>query len=222
MKRTSNSGEFQEIESNYFGNFLTFPIDKQSFQVHDQCWAATDASQLIHGICLKHRERFFGNPRPMSDSPQTSYQGTLHSTTPGTTGAIPVQGSTGTPVARGEERIWSKTPMPMSARRPSTMIFFASGNSAEFFGWTAKTTDIGASIWQIRHSVIMYVLEEKIQNPGEFLFRFSLGSYVMDQRSGDSWFSGWFKIFVLCKRKTNAKIWSTRCEDCFSTEQNHP
>ena len=27
--------------------------------------------------------------------------------------------------------------------------------------------------------------EDKIQNPGEFLFRFTLGGYVMDQRSGD-------------------------------------
>ena len=27
------------------------------------------------------------------------------------------------------------------------------------------------------------MLEDKIQNPGEFLFRFSLGCYVMDQRS---------------------------------------
>ena len=42
----------------------------------------------------------------------------------------------------------------------------------------------------------------------------------MDQRSGVGWFSGWSKIFVLCKRNSNAEFWSTRCEDCFSTEQN--
>ena len=42
----------------------------------------------------------FGNPRPMFDSSQTSYQGILHSTTPSATGAVPVQGSTGTLVAR--------------------------------------------------------------------------------------------------------------------------
>ena len=38
--------------------------------------------------------------------------------------AIPVQVSTGTLVARGEERIGSTTPMPMSARSPSTMNYF--------------------------------------------------------------------------------------------------
>ena len=44
----------------------------------------------------------------------------------------------------------------------------------------------------------------------------------MDQRSGDRWISGWSEIFVRCKRNSNAKFWSTRCEDRFSTEQNHP
>ena len=44
----------------------------------------------------------------------------------------------------------------------------------------------------------------------------------LDQRSGIGWFSGWSKIFVLCKRNSNAKFWSTRCKDCFSTEQNYP
>ena len=34
----------------------------------------------------------------------------------------------------------------------------------------------------------------------------SYGSYGLDQRSGDGWLSGWFKIFVLCKRNSNAKI----------------
>ena len=42
------------------------------------------------------------------------------------------------------------------------------------------------------------------------------------KKSGVGWFSGWSEIFVLCKRNSNAKFWSTRCEDCFSTEQNHP
>ena len=38
---------------------------------------------------------------------------------------IPVQRSTGRLVARGEERIGSTTPMPMSAGRPSTMNSFS-------------------------------------------------------------------------------------------------
>ena len=34
------------------------------------------------------------------------------------------------------------------------------------------------------------MLEENVQNPGEFLFQFSRGGYVMDQRSGDGRLSG--------------------------------
>ena len=37
-------------------------------------------------------------------------------------------------------------------------------------------------------------MEEKIENPGEFLFRCSLENYVMDQRIGDGRFSGWINI----------------------------
>ena len=60
----------------------------------------------------------------MFDSSQTPYQGILHSTTPSATCAIPVQVSTGRPVARGEERIGSTATLPMSERMPSTMISF--------------------------------------------------------------------------------------------------
>ena len=62
----------------------------------------------------------------MFDSSQTSYQGFLHSETPGATGAVSVQGSTGTLVARGEEQIGNTTAMPMSGRRTSTMNSFLS------------------------------------------------------------------------------------------------
>ena len=65
-----------------------------------------------------------GNPRLMFESSQTPYQGILHSTNPSATGAVPVHGSTGTLVARDDERIGSTTTMPMSARRPSTMNSF--------------------------------------------------------------------------------------------------
>ena len=34
--------------------------------------------------------------------------------------------------------------------------------------------------------------------------------------------SGWIVIFVIYSWYFNAEFWSTRCENCFSTEQNHP
>ena len=72
------------------------------------------------------------------------------------------------------------------------------------------------------HTSNVCLLEDKIQDWGVYLFTISYGSYAVDQRSGVGWFSGWSKIFMFCKRNSNARFWSTRCEDCFSTEQNHP
>ena len=63
---------------------------------------------------------------------------------------------------------------------------------------------------------------KKIQYGGMYLLTISNGSYAVDQRSGDGWISGWYKNFVICKRNSNTRFWSTRYEDCFSTEPNHP
>ena len=90
--------------------------------------------------------------------------------------------------------------------------------------WSRPTTtaDFRSSFRQIPYTSNVCLLEYKIQDWGMYLFTISYGSHALDQRSGDGWFSGWFEIFVICKRNSNARIWSTRCEDCFSTEQNHP
>ena len=76
-------------------------------------------------------------------------------------------------------------------------VFFCQWKFHKFYGSTAKITDIGASVWQMPHSIIIYVLGDKSQNPSKFLFRFSLGCHVMDQRSGDGRFSGWIKISAI-------------------------
>ena len=66
------------------------------------------------------------------------------------------------------------------------------------------------------------LLEDKIQNWGKYLFTISYGSHAVDQRSGDGWVSGWSKIFLFYHRNSWARLWGTRRETCFSTEQNHP
>ena len=91
--------------------------------------------------------------------------------------------------------------------------------------WSRPTTtaDFRSSFRQIPYtSNVCCLLEDKIQDWGMYLFAISYGSYALDQRSGDGWFSGWFKVFVIYSWYSNAEFWSTRCEDCFSTEQNHP
>ena len=101
--------------------YPTFPVNRQLFQVSVGCWAATSL-RLDTWNLSETQGNVFGNPRPIFNLTQTPHQGTLHSTNPSATGSIPVQVSTGRLVARGGEQIASTTPMPMSARRPSTWI----------------------------------------------------------------------------------------------------
>ena len=84
-----------------------------------------DRSMPLDSLNLSESQgNVLGNQFSTFDSSQTLCQEILHSTNQSATGAIPVQVTAGTPVARGEERIGSTTPMPMTARRPSTMNSF--------------------------------------------------------------------------------------------------
>ena len=73
--------------------------------------------------------------------------------------------------------------------------------------WSRPTTtaDFRSSFWQIHHASNIRLLEDKIQDRGMYLFTISYGSYVVDHRSGDGWFSG-SESFVLCKRNSNAEV----------------
>ena len=45
---------------------------------------------------------------------------------------------------------------------------------------------------QIPYTNNVCLLEDEIQDWGMYLFTICYGSYALDQRSGDGWFSGWF------------------------------
>ena len=85
-----------------------------------------------------------------------------------------------------------------------------------------KTADFGSSFWLIHHTSNVCLLEDEIQNWGMYLFTIFYRGYAMDQRSGVGWISGWSQIFTLYHRNSLSKLWGTRRENCFSTEQNHP
>ena len=162
-------------------NYLTFPVIRQSFQVLDLCRAATEACHLIHGNCLG-QGNVFGNPRHMLSSSQMPYQGILHSTN---------QSATGRLFARGEERIGSTIPMPMFAGRPSTMNSFLPADIPQNSMVVQQRLSISKLQFdKFPHTFNIFMVEDKIQNPGKLMFRFSLGGYVMDKRSGDGRLSG--------------------------------
>ena len=120
----SDSGKFQDFESNYSGHLSHVP-SQPAVVPSPRSMLSRDRSMPLDTWNLPETQgNVCGNPRSLFASSQTPYQGTLHSTNPSATGAIPVQVSTGRPVARGEERIGRTTPMPKTARRPVNHEFF--------------------------------------------------------------------------------------------------
>ena len=71
------------------------------------------------------QEHISGNPRALFDSSQILHQTILHATNQSATGGIPVQRSTGRPVAKGEEQTGNAVPISIFERRPSTMNSFS-------------------------------------------------------------------------------------------------
>ena len=102
-------------------------------------------------------------------------------------GEAPALISTGALVAREEERLGSTLPMPTSASRPSTMRLFMIPHTSMVGKQRQQISELQFD--KFPNTPSFFKLEDKIQNTGEFLCRFSLGSDVMDQRSGDGRFS---------------------------------
>ena len=55
----------------------------------------------------------------------------------------------------------------------------------ESWGRPTTTADFGSSFRQIPYTSHVYLLEDKVQDRGMYLFTISYGSNAMDQRSGD-------------------------------------
>ena len=165
---------------------LTFPVSRQSFQVLEHFRASTKACDLIRGNCLGHRETFFGNPRAVIDSSQTPHHGILHSWNQSTTGGNPVRDSTGGPVAQSEEQIRGTNPLPSFARRPSTMnSFFPAEGPQNYMADQQRLHISELHFDKFRTPSTFSRWKIRFKNPSKFVFRFSLGGDVMDQRSGD-------------------------------------
>ena len=87
------------------------------------------------------QENVFCNQFSTVDSSRNHYQRIHHSTTPGDTWSVPVHIGTRTPVARDED-----LNRGICKKAVNHEFIVPSGYSAEFYGWTAKTADIGTAI----------------------------------------------------------------------------
>ena len=204
MNYLNDSGEFHDVESNLVENVHTFPINQQGSQVRDPCcdtclqpetwnpsglqeklfckssfdvWVATSALSRNASICDTKCYRW--------GSGAHWQRGTC---------------------CKRERTNWKHNPnADICTQAVNHEILQFCGYSTEFCGWTAKTADIGTSIWQIHYSIIIFRLEDKIQRPGDYLFWFSFGSSVMDQRGGDGRFNGGTEVITIM-----FKCWTRR------------
>ena len=103
---------------------------------------------------------------------------------------------------RRRTKIWHNVPMPMFASRPLTT---SSKHPVDF----PQNYVVGQQRQHMSelqfdrfpHPSSFLVLETRFDNTGLKWFWFSVGSNVMDQRSGDGWFSGWAQILAISEGK---------------------
>ena len=130
----------------------------------------------------------------------------FHSATAGVSGAIPVQVSTG--------RNWEHDNNADVCKKAVILDFFLSSGrnlSTEFHDDSKDCRYRSFRSINLR-SFIIFVLEVEIQKSGKFSFRFSLGSYVMDQRNGDGRFRMNFD------RRDQLKVRISRILKCWTRE----
>ena len=166
------------------------------------------------GTHMVYRETFFADPLASSPAP---YPQELHQWN---SSEEPLHSSTVEEIERPEQNQDLRCQSGPSAK--DSVIFSEGDYSKNLWGRPTTIADFGSSLWQVPYTSDICLLEDKVQDRGMYLFAISYGSDAIDQRSGVGWFSGWTKIFVIYSWYFNAEFWSTRCEDCFSTEQNHP
>ena len=212
--------EILEMLSRYAVDYPTYPVNQRYFHlivilegcwaVLGECWAATISRQIFgntHGLS----GNVFVNPPASSSSPYPQESNPWISNVSEHT----------SPHVTSERKTPDTALDPRCQSGPSARnsVIPSEGGFSKTYGADQQWLQISDPDFdKILHVSNVRLLEDEIQYWGTYLFTISYGSSAVDQRSGVGLFSGWSKIFVFCKRNSNARFWSTRCEDCFSTE----
>ena len=140
MNYLNVSGEFHEVESNCSGTCSHVPSQPARIPSPRAMLGCDRRFPLDTWNRSGSQENVFAYPRSTLESAQTPYRGIHQFATPSAAGE--------TCGNRGRTN-WKHNPnadlRKKAARRPRTPLVLR--YSAEFYGWTVKTADIGTSIW---------------------------------------------------------------------------
>ena len=144
MKRKSwdSTKEFQEVESNHSGRLSYVPSQPEMIPSSRALLSRDKRLPLDTWNTLETQENVLGNQFSTFDSSQNHHQGDYLFTTPGETGPVP-QAILFRKRWRANQGHNSNVDGCKKAVDHEFIIFC--GYPAEFYGWTAKTADIGTA-----------------------------------------------------------------------------
>ena len=117
----SDSGEFQEVESNQSGRLSHVPSQPEVIPSSSSMLSRDKRLPFNTWNTLELQENVFGNQFSTRGSSRNPSQGIHHAETLRETASVPRAIGTGTSFARDDEQNKGTIPMPMFARRLSTM-----------------------------------------------------------------------------------------------------
>ena len=187
-----------------------------TFPVNQQC-------HLTHAVRLDNRKTFLVI-NFLQLTPEIHYEGIHHLSTPGSTGPtkycrtfcmLQAQGLTSQDMKIQTEAQFQCRHL-QEGRRPWVIY---GGYSAEFHGWTVKAANIQIAILPYT-TFLCWII--RFKNEATTCSGFSIGNYVLDQRSGDGLFIGRIEISAISLWKGSSKLGDAGREDCLCSEEDHP
>ena len=173
------------MESNYSGR-LSYVSSQPAMIPSSRSMLGRDKRLPLMEYIWNTGKRFFGNQFSTFDSPRDHPQGIHSGASQRERGSVPQATGTGTLFTRDDKQNRGTIPMPTFAGRPPTMsslipVNFPQNSMVE--QQRQQMSELQFDKFRCPQSFL--VLEDKIQERSDYLFRFSIGSNVMDQRSGD-------------------------------------
>ena len=167
-----SQGNFKKWNRITVGDCLTFPVNLQLIPSSHSLLSRDKRLPLDMWKMSGSQENVSGNQLSTFDSSRNHHQEIHHCTTPKETGSVPQAIGTGTSsFARDDERIRKHSSNADICKQACNHeILQSCGYSAEFYGWTAKTADIGTASRQVLCTFYILMLEDEIQKPSEFFF----------------------------------------------------